>query len=160
MQTFLPYMSYAKSAHVLDNKRLGKQRVEVIQILNALRKPNYGWQNHPAVKMWEHWRYALCEYGLTICAEWRDRGFKDTCLDKINDHLYFIDMEYRAHGIRRDMYPEWLEGEFGDRVILSHRSNLIRKDPDHYRQFWPDVPDDIPYFWPSHAASQGEQQAA
>lgn len=51
MQTFLPYKSFAESAACLDNKRLGKQRVEVLQILKALHNPSYGWQNHPAVKM-------------------------------------------------------------------------------------------------------------
>ena len=36
MQTFLPYKSFTKSAQVLDYKRLGKQRVEAMQIFNAL----------------------------------------------------------------------------------------------------------------------------
>jgi hypothetical protein len=27
----------------------------------------------------------------------------------------------------------------------SHRSALVRKDPAHYRRFFPDVPDDLPY---------------
>jgi hypothetical protein len=26
---------------------------------------------------------------------------------------------------------------------------LVRKLPDHYRQFFPDVPDNLPYFWPT-----------
>ena len=33
MQTFLPYPDFARSAAVLDRQRLGKQRVEVLQIL-------------------------------------------------------------------------------------------------------------------------------
>jgi len=36
MQTFLPYASFAKSAACLDNRRLGKQRVEAMQILKIL----------------------------------------------------------------------------------------------------------------------------
>lgn len=36
MQTFLPYPSGVKSARVLDRQRLGKQRVECLQILAAL----------------------------------------------------------------------------------------------------------------------------
>ena len=36
MQTFLPYPSFYFSAKSLDNKRLGKQRVEVLQILKTL----------------------------------------------------------------------------------------------------------------------------
>ncbi len=53
MQTFLPYPDFAESARVLDNKRLGKQRVEVLQILNVLTdSTRKGWRNHPAVAMW------------------------------------------------------------------------------------------------------------
>lgn len=35
MQTLVPYGAFAASARSLDSKRLGKQRVEVIQIENA-----------------------------------------------------------------------------------------------------------------------------
>ena len=38
MQTFLPYDSFEESASVLDWKRLGKQRVEAMQIVNAIEK--------------------------------------------------------------------------------------------------------------------------
>ena len=34
MQIFLPYKSFKKSAEVLDYQRLGKQRVEALQIIN------------------------------------------------------------------------------------------------------------------------------
>ena len=41
--------------------------------------------------------------------------------------------------------PPWL----GDAPFhLSHRSNLLRKMPEHYRQFWPAERDDLPYVWP------------
>lgn len=36
MQTFVPFPDFARSAAVLDDKRLGKQRVEVLQIVRAL----------------------------------------------------------------------------------------------------------------------------
>lgn len=36
MQTFLPYSSFKRSAAVLDNKRLGKQRVETLQVMQGL----------------------------------------------------------------------------------------------------------------------------
>lgn len=36
MQTFLSYPDFNESARVLDDKRLGKQRVECLQILNVL----------------------------------------------------------------------------------------------------------------------------
>ena len=79
MQTFLPYEDFAQAAKCLDSKRLGKQRVEALQILNALLKPDAkGWKNHPAVKMWRGNERTLIEYGVAICDEWTRRGHRDT----------------------------------------------------------------------------------
>src|ERR1700712_4272615 len=52
VQTFLPYPDFVDALAVLDSPRLGKQRVETLQILRALVFPEYGWRNHPAVRMW------------------------------------------------------------------------------------------------------------
>ena len=41
--------------------------------------------------------------------------------------------------------PPWL-GD--DALHLSHRSALVRKDPDFYRPLFGDVPEDLPYVWP------------
>ncbi|MFK5143433.1 MSMEG_6728 family protein, partial [Klebsiella pneumoniae] len=83
MQTFLPYSSFKASAKVLDRQRLGKQRVECLQILNVLFGVKSSWANHPAVLMWKGYEGALIEYSLTICEEWTSRGYKDTCAAKI-----------------------------------------------------------------------------
>ena len=40
MQTFLPTSDFRESARLLDYKRLGKQRVEGMQLLNAMQ-PDY-----------------------------------------------------------------------------------------------------------------------
>ena len=54
MQTFLPYKDFSRSAKVLDRQRLGKQRVEGLQILQCLLGiGSLRWKNHPAVKMWK-----------------------------------------------------------------------------------------------------------
>ena len=42
MQTFLPYPDFAASAAALDDRRLGKQRVEALQVLRALVRPLFG----------------------------------------------------------------------------------------------------------------------
>lgn len=135
MQTFLPYSDFMESARVLDRQRLGKQRVEVLQILRAIESGS-GWSNHPAVKMWNGYQNCLVEYGLCMCHEWIRRGYKDTCSEKIA-------------GLR-DVHPFKVPDWIGDEEFhRSHQSNLIRKDPEHYRHFFPDVPDDLPYVWPS-----------
>jgi len=40
MQTFLPYPDFARCAAVLDPLRLGKQRVEVLQLMRANTVPD------------------------------------------------------------------------------------------------------------------------
>jgi hypothetical protein len=72
--TFLPLPSFEATAHVLDARRLGKQRVETIQVVRALTRPGYGWANHPAVLMWKGYEEALGRYGLTCCEVWSQTG--------------------------------------------------------------------------------------
>jgi len=140
MQTFLPFPEFDASARTLDNKRLGKQRVETKQILNALTGHSKGWTNHPATKMWRGYEYALCSYGAAICWEWQRRGFKDTLFDFFSRAI----AEYEQDG-QRFVPPPWL----GDDIIhASHRSNLLRKDPLWYGQFGWREPDHLPYVWP------------
>jgi len=129
MQTFLPEPTFALAVSRLDPRRLGKQRVEALQILNALADPTYGWQHHPAVRMWRGWEANLRGY-LNLCIhEWIYRGFNNT--------MSFADNFCYAA-------PPWLTEDF----VQSHRSNLLRKAPDWYGQFDWDVPNDLPYVWP------------
>ncbi|HLJ35546.1 MAG TPA: MSMEG_6728 family protein [Ktedonobacteraceae bacterium] len=134
MQTFLPCASFEETARILDYRRLGKQRVEGLQILNIIATPEYAgsWMNHPAVKMWRGYDMALKLYVNTMIEEWKRRGYRNT-------------IQY--YDIRPDelVYPWW----FGDTAFHdSHKSNLLRKYPEYYRQFGWDVPDDLPYVWP------------
>lgn len=136
MQTFLPYPDFSESARVLDRQRLGKQRVECLQIMKALKDPDYGWQHHPAVTMWRGYECALMRYAQTMCREWAARGYKDTCFAKIFALVDLTDIM---------LDPPWL----GDAALhASHRSNLLRKNPEHYIQFDWDEPSTLPYVWP------------
>jgi hypothetical protein len=144
VQTFLPYEDFVASAAVLDDRRLGKQRVEAYQILRALTWTSYGWKNHPAVRMWRGFTPALVRYGLDVCDAWVARGRADAtraALLAFTGGRVPVTEELRARG----QLPPWL-GE--EAVHLSHRSALLRKDPAHYRQFFPAEPDDLPYVWP------------
>jgi hypothetical protein len=147
MQTFLPYADFAKSAQCLDYRRLGKQRVECKQILRALGvqvgeqiiKPS-GWSNHPAVRMWRGCEIHLLWYALAICAEWQHRGYKDTLHDQ-----FWGSLVVTSATKSEAPPPLWLGNhEFHD----SHKSNLIRKLPEHYGPMWPTVPANLPYIWP------------
>lgn len=137
MQTFLPYSSFKRSAAVLDRQRLGKQRVEVLQILNVFAGVSKGWGNHPITRMWTGSELWLVQYGVMICNEWKRQGFQDTCKDKIKGLK-----PYLPQGKDR---PIWLgDPEFH----RSHQSNLVRKNPERYGPLFPGVPDDLPYIWP------------
>ena len=148
MQTFLPYPDFERSARVLDPRRLGKQRVEVIQIVRALTTPGYGWAHHPAVLMWKGYEEALGRYGLTCCQVWTELGFADTCAATITLDLRGVGV----HQIRSQpalarvgAVPAWL-GE--EELHRSHQSSLLRKDSDWYGPLFPGVGDDLPYRWP------------
>ena len=147
MQTFLPYPDFEESAYVLDPRRLGKQRVETLQIMNALLVGR-GWVNHPATKMWRGHEWVLLKYQKAVCEAWvHDLGFKDTCWDKTLE-IYF--RNYRGGDDTQP--PPWLGNEEFHR---SHQSNLVRKDPKYYRKHFPGVPDNLPYIWPDNQ-SEGQ----
>jgi hypothetical protein len=162
VQTFLPYADFERSARSLDQKRLGKQRVEVIQVVRGLVQADYGWKNHPAVLMWKGYEEALGRYGLVCCEVWTELGFGDTCAATIAADLRGFGVEAvrtQAELAEAGALPPWL----GDEALhQSHRSSLVRKDQEHYRPLFPDVPDDLPYVWPvrSQATIDAEQRKA
>ena len=139
MQTFLPFKSFRKSAQVLDDRRLGKQRVEALQIVKAITgqkrldgKPYKGWLNHPCSVMWRPYVNALKHYHNIMIAEWIKRG-KNNSMPMFND---FNIIEK----------PHWLGKE---EFHSSHRSNLLRKDKEYYSKFnWkePHI-NNNPYVW-------------
>jgi hypothetical protein len=162
MQTFLPYPDFEESARALDQKRLGKQRVEAIQVVRALTVPDYAWRNHPAALMWRGFEEALGRYGFACCEAWLELGFGDTCAATIAADLRVAgvtDVRTQAELAEADALPPWL----GDPDFhRSHRSALVRKDPDFYRPRFPDVPDGLPYLWPvrSEAVVEAERRRA
>lgn len=134
MQTFLPYPDFVDSARVLDWRRLGKQRVEAWMLHDMLTNPETrytGWLHHPAVKMWRGYDQALAAYFWSMVREWTGRGFRST-----------ITLPIPSGDLQM---PPWL----GDpHFHASHRSNLLRKDPEWYGRYqWRETPD-LPYFWP------------
>jgi hypothetical protein len=138
MQIFLPYSDMRKSLQSLDNKRLGKQRVETYQIISAITQrpkldgtPYKGWLNHPCTIMWKKNVPALKLYLNLSIEEWIDRGFKNT-------------MEFETISKEEIKLPEWFGNE---RFHSSHRANLLKKEPDFYSKYgWSENPSD-PYVW-------------
>ena len=138
MQTFLPYSDLHLTAEVLDRQRLGKQRVETLQIMTALLEGR-GWINHPATKMWRGYEAYLLMYQEAICNEWVYRGYRDTCFEK-TERLF-----WEHNDVFFAVLPPWL----GDMEFhRAHQSNLLRKLPEWYEPIFGNVPDNLPYVWP------------
>jgi hypothetical protein len=151
VQTFLPFPGFEATARVLDTRRLGKQRVEVIQIVRALTRPGYAWKSHPAVLMWAGHEEALGTYGQVVSRVWVEQGFNDTCATTIAADLAAVGIDLlrpQAELAAAAELPGWLGDEDLHR---SHQSSLLRKDPAWYGPRFPAVPDDLPYVWPVRA---------
>ena len=135
MQTFLPYADYDRSAQVLDNRRLGKQRSEALTILCIIdnRTGKRGWRNHPAVLMWQGYAEALKLYMNACIKGWTARGFENRIpLERVD--------------CKRLVFPWWLGRE---ELHSSHRANLLRKDPEFYGKYgWSEDPQ-MKYWWPT-----------
>lgn len=135
MQTFLPYEDYQKSFACLDNKRLGNQVYREGKTLLDGK-----WANHPISKMWAGYRWELacyCHAGALEMAR-RKLWAKETC-DRWR--LYFLD---KMESLPWTGKPPWLGDE---ELHASHRSNLLRKDKNHYGQFGWTESDNLPYKW-------------
>lgn len=150
MQTFLPYPDMRKSLQVLDDKRLGKQRVESFQILNAILKrpkldgtPYKGWLNHPCSIMWKDYVPALKMYMNLSITEWVSRGFKNT-------------MPFEEYSEKDLILPFW----FGnDKFHDSHKSNLLKKEPEFYSKYGWNVDPSNPYIWTDKDGKWYEQHS-
>lgn len=132
------------------------QRVETFQIMQALTGIRHirgveeqlewytpkGWARHPIALMWREHLDHLLLYQMETTTEWLRRGYRDTCMTKT---LRVFNAAVRSNVIPMlTPLPMWL----GNPTLhLSHRSNLLRKDPARYRTFWPTDPDDLPYAW-------------
>ena len=102
-------------------------------------------ENHPAVRMWRTFEPALALYGMTVCTEWKSRGYVDNLMG-------FFDSVF-GRGDKYIEMPEW----FGlVKFHVSHQAKLISKDYDHYFPIFGDYAQrlysvinlsSIPYEW-------------
>ena len=115
MQTFLPYADPRASAACLDDRRLGKQRVETFQVLRAITWPTYGWKHHPVTRMWRGFLPALVAYGLACVDEWAARGHADATRSALLEFTAGVEPDWdelhdtgsaAAVGRRRGLPPE------------------------------------------------------
>lgn len=132
LNIFIPYPIFTAIFKCLDWRRLGKQRVEAFQVLNITDK--LGFSHHPILDMWRGYEDVLKVYFNNCVIEWVRRGY--------NNNMAF---EYRDNPGSPLIPPPWWGNE---RIHASHRSNLLRKDPEWYSRFGWKEPDNLPYIWP------------
>jgi hypothetical protein len=107
MQVFLPYDDFVKSLQSLDDKRLGKQRVETYQLIAGLEgrptltgKPySKGRVNHPISQMFRDNIPALKQYLNDSIDVWVARGKNNTMkkeiiTEEITMPVWFGDEEF------------------------------------------------------------------
>lgn len=123
--TFCPFEDFFDSLYYLDRQRLGKQRVEAMQILNVLLKlkenSDYrgAWANTPQVRMWQGYEEALKDYLNTAIECWILRGYNNN-------------MDY--HPVSDDYPKPWWLG--WEHFHASHQASLLRKDPEYYSSYF------------------------
>jgi hypothetical protein len=131
-------------AHFLDNKRLNKQILECDTLidLHEGRRDN-NWKNHTAFKMWIGYVSALKSYRDYMLSEWLKRGKKN---------------KRQFYGVNETDFIDIPGFVYDDRVILSHRSNLVRKLPEFYKKYgWKDYGIEG-YYWPCEVKTKRSQQ--
>lgn len=144
MQTWITDSNFLKSAKNLDKKRLHSQIYEGIHILasllncnNKLINPKRSVKNHPAAKLWSGYENELFNY-IDI-----HMAVIDPCYiikNNINtlNLLLLVDIG-KFHINEQFVIPNWITPE----LIRVHRSVLIQKKPEYYREKWPDIPDNL-----------------
>lgn len=165
MQTFLPHNSFSWSLDCLDNKRLGKQRVEAMQILKALKQgPKIAYKIEPIkcrkVKVLK-WGLPLDQGDGVAHTPWYNHPCTKMWKDyeaALERYMNISIIKWKSRGFKNTMelsfkyhklwekveYPPWFTEEF----CAAHRSNLLRKDKEYYSKFGWTEPDNLPYIWP------------
>lgn len=129
--TFVVDGDIVKAVSLLDNKRLGKQRVEAYQLIRILEGKSDSWKSHPALKMWIGYLDGLKYYYNCCVNEWIKRGKNNT-------------MEIYSIPSKIDM-PWWINW---DRLHYSHQAMLNRKEPSYYSFSVPSEYMKRGYIWP------------
>lgn len=160
MQVFLPEADFDTAAQQLDTKRLVKQLLEGRQIMTILvgESKSNAWRNHPAVKMFDGYPYALYTYLVAIRNEMQRREYKW--------EKNWNEIERMSQGIEDTGLPEWmLDDHAFYRVLSTHRGRLYEKAPDLYPQYRTEYetyqeyvccPGKCTYYWPVNTHGYGE----
>lgn len=127
VNTFVVADTPEECARLLDKLRLGKQRVEGMQIIdvltsleNGIKVKNNAYVNHTATKMWSGYIPALKYYVNCMIREWIKRG----C---VNTMTIYDDEEVS------DVMPWWFKTKY---LQMSHQMALLKKEYEYYESIF------------------------
>lgn len=171
MQTFLPFPHFTMSAQVLDKKRLGKQRVETLQILKVLWRGKYYCNDcQKTITHFNPYKTGFhcydCEAPLKMTG-WYNHPAVQLWIGhpwSLYNYLTEICKEWSIRGykdtcynkasilvsknfsdVSANMLPHWFGNE---KFHSAHRAALLFKNYEYYKQFaWKEEPK-LEYFWP------------
>ncbi|UAJ16145.1 hypothetical protein SEA_TINYMINY_54 [Microbacterium phage TinyMiny] len=145
MMTWMTRKSLLDSAEDLALPQLALARRESEALFNEMvfgePDPEHGSAPAPLVGMWSGYEAALAAYSVGCAAILVAHGVTDShrALAVANT---VKDMRANGDPMTFEM-PPWTQDID---VLMSHRSNLMRRWPEHYR--FPRNPVDMPYLWP------------
>ena len=166
--TFIVSEDFETTAKALDNKRLGKQRLEARQILDKCEYLNiHGWDkekykgtkyasyvNQPVLLMWKDHTSALRLYYNAIVKEWMARGFENNMpllahKPRLVNGKYKRTIVMEGAPVPKVEMPPWLTWK---PFLWSHMAALLRKNPKYYENSFPELPKNylgLGYVWPT-----------
>lgn len=135
MQVFRPYIDWERSAAVLDDLRLGKQRVEAKQVLNVIfrklgliRDNKRGWLNHPIVLLYfnngKPYIEDIVGFFHACVNEWKRRGKQNSI--SLDDLRPFVESVEKTYGTPVTHLHE-----------VEYRRVLLMKSLKHYIKAFP-----------------------
>ncbi len=152
LRTWLPADTFIASATLLHDNEVYRIRQHVLFILNVLAGRHQHMRHSPHVVMWRGAELQLVAYGTTMCREWRQRGHDD----KLEAQIYAFGEEALRIGTLTPQLngnkPWWLGNEG---FHLSHRSGLVKINPEYYKTLWKDVSPDLPMVSPDPTGPGG-----
>jgi hypothetical protein len=78
-------------------------------------------------------------YGAVLYSEWLIRYGR---AHKSGENILYL----LKNNVEEYIEPPWFNNQD---FFVSHQSNLLRKDKEHYSKFFGnDIPDNLPYVWP------------
>ena len=152
VNTFVTSNSVKECASNLDNKRLGKQRVEAKQIIDCLESGGRkGFANHPATLMWKDNIIGLKYYCNAMITEWKSRKNSKGKEFLNTMELYKLDEKLDE----KEIMPWWF---YCKQLQLTHKCSLLRKNPSYYKFKLSENEEPfmyVGYVWPSKLSEKG-----